>query len=196
MTKHIFDEREQAMEANYFRQQDAKLIEKLRQDAKLDDIATALRDKLEVDNPDLLLRVRELGITADTAAAFFMAPLVQVAWAGGPVAKSEREAVLHLANSRGIEGTSPAYAQLGEWLKVKPSEALFDTAIEAIKYGFGVLPPKEVEERIERLISACQEVAAASGNVVVQMMGLGLGSNVSSAEAAMIHAIAGKLRKA
>jgi len=78
MDKGIFKDREQAMEANYFRQQDARLVEKLRQEAQLDDIAQELAAKLELDNPELLLKVRELGVTGDTAPAFFLAPLVQV----------------------------------------------------------------------------------------------------------------------
>jgi hypothetical protein len=36
MEKDIFKERERGMEAAYFRQQDAKLIERLRQEAKLE----------------------------------------------------------------------------------------------------------------------------------------------------------------
>ena len=61
MDKDIFRDRAQGEESAYFRQQDARLLERLRQGAKLDDIAVALRDKLEIDKPDLLLRARELG---------------------------------------------------------------------------------------------------------------------------------------
>jgi hypothetical protein len=91
MDKGIFADREKAMEANYFRQQDAKLLEKLRKDAKLDEIAVALAEKLKVDNPDLLARIRTLGIGADNVEAFLAAPLVQVAWAEGKVSKREAE---------------------------------------------------------------------------------------------------------
>ena len=91
MDKGIFNEREKAMEANYFRQEDAKLLERLRKRAPLDEIAGALREKLQVDNPDLLQRVRDLGVTQETAAAFFVAPLVQVAWADGAAGKAEHD---------------------------------------------------------------------------------------------------------
>jgi hypothetical protein len=194
MTKGIFDEREHALEANYFRQQDAKLIDKLRQNAKLDEIATVLAEKLQVDNPDLLLRARQLGINADTAAALFVAPLVQVAWAEGSVGRQERNAVLRLARGRGVEIGSPAYTQLVEWLKVRPSDSLFETALEVIRSGFAVLPPGEIEERIGRVIDACREVAAASGNTLAQALRLGLGSATSDTETAMLDTIANKLR--
>ena len=79
--KGMFSDREKAIEANYFRQQDRRLLDKLRQNATLDEIALAMRDKLQLDNPELLQRVRALGLGADNAAAILVAPLVQVAWA-------------------------------------------------------------------------------------------------------------------
>src|SRR5215203_699526 len=165
MDKGIFTDREKAMEANYFRQQDAKL----------DEIALALRDKLQVDNPELLARAREAGVTPDTAPAFFLAPLVQVAWAEGKVSRREHETVLRLSRERGVEDNSPAYAQLIAWLETRPADALFDAAVDVIKYGFSVLPVKEREERIKRLVDACHEVAAASGNEFARQLGLGDG---------------------
>ena len=193
MDERIFGDREKAMEETYFRQEDAKLLEKLRQNAKLDEIAAALRDQLHVQNPDLLLRVRNLGITADNASALFLAPLLQVAWADGSVSKDERDTVLRLARQREVEPESPAYAQIVEWLKVRPSDELFDTAVEVLKAGFSVLPPAEQEERLQRVVEACNEVAMASGGGLAQL--LRLGNSVSSMESSMLDKIAKTLRK-
>ena len=193
MPDRIFGDREKAMEETYFRQEDAKLLEKLRQNAKLDEIAAALRDQLHVQNPDLLLRVRNLGITADNASALFLAPLLQVAWADGSVSKDERDTVLRLARQREVEPESPAYAQIVEWLKVRPSDELFDTAVEVLKAGFSVLPPAEQEERLQRVVEACNEVAMASGGGLAQL--LRLGNSVSSMESSMLDKIAKTLRK-
>src|SRR4029453_11287079 len=140
MEDRIFSDREKAMEADYFRKEDERLLEKLRQNAKLDEIAEALRDKLRVDNPDLLASVRNLGITPDTASAFLMAPLVQVAWAEGKVTKDEIEAVLKIARDRGVEENSPADRQLRDWLAARPADPLFDASIEASRGGLAVLP--------------------------------------------------------
>jgi hypothetical protein len=191
MEKDSFKERERSIEETYFRQRDAKLIERLRQEAKLEDIATALAEKLQVENPELLGRVRALGVTVDTAPAFFLAPLVQVAWAEGKVTEKERDTVLRLARARGIEENSPAYAQLLEWLRVRPADAVFDTAVEVIKSGFAVLPPEEKEERIKRIVQACQEVAMASGGGLAKLLGLG---SVSSSEASALDTITSTLR--
>lgn len=192
MKDRILSDREKAMEDTYFRQQDARLVDRLRQEARLDDIAKALRDKLEVDNPELLARARETGLTADTAVALFVAPLVQVAWAGGSVTKQERDAVLRLARARGIEAKSPAYSQILEWLETRPSDELFDTAVEVVKSGFSVLPLAEREERIKRVVNACREVAEASGSEIARLIGLGDG--VSRDEASTLDAINNKLR--
>ena len=192
MEKGFLGDREKAMEADYFRKENERLLEKLRQGAKLDDIAKALADKLKVDNQELLGRVRALGVTPAAAPALFLTPLVQVAWAEGSVGNPEREAVLRLARQRDVEEDSPAYAQLVEWLKVRPSDELFDAGLELIKYGFAVLPPKEMEERIVRLLDACHEVAAASGTELARL--LGLGDGVSGVEAHMLDDFNARLR--
>jgi hypothetical protein len=191
MDKGIFSDREKAMEANYFRQQDAKLVEQLRANASLDDIAVALAEKLNIENSELLARARALGITADTAPAFFLAPLVQVAWAEGSVSKQEQQTVLGLARERGIDEGSTAYGQLGEWLAVRPSDALFDTACEVMKTGFAVLAPSERDERIERVIEACLKVAESSESQFAKLIGLETG--VSKREASMLDTIKAKL---
>ena len=194
MTNNIFEDREHAMEANFFRQQDAQLIEKLRRNAKLDDIATSLAAKLELDNPELLDRARALGITAETAPALFLAPLVQMAWAEGAVGRAERKAVLRLARGRGIDAKSKAYGQLEEWLSARPSNELFETAVEVLRAGFAVLPREETEERISRVVDACQEVASASGRGF--LASFGLGNTVSHIEAELLERISADLHKA
>jgi len=195
MQDRIFGDREKAMEEAYFRQENAKLVDKLRKQAHLDEIGLALGQKLEVDNPDLLQRVRDLGVSLETASALFLAPLVQVAWAGGTVTKSEHDAVLRIARGRGIETGSPAYAQLEDWLKARPEDALFDTSVEVLKQGFSVLPGDEREERIKRLLDACHEVAEASGSTLSWILGIVDLKNVSHSEAATLDMIASTLRR-
>src|SRR5262245_34047496 len=191
MEKDIFQERGRGEEAAYFRNQDAKLIEKLRESARLEEITAALAEKLQVDNPELLRRVMALGVTIDTGPAFLLAPLVQVAWAEGEVTEREHKTVLRVAGARGVEENSPAHTHLLEWLQKRPPDALFDTAMEVIKVGFSVLPPDEREERIKRLVQACHEVAEASGGLAKV---LGLGSGVSGEEEALLDTITTTLR--
>ena len=191
--EHILGDREKAMEDGYFRDQDAKLLKMLRERAQLDEIALMLGEKLRVDDPALLAKVRSLGITLQTAPAFFLAPLVQIAWAEGRVLKDERGMVLILARQRGIAPDTPAYELLEEWLKVRPSDDLFDTAVEVLRVGFTVLPPEEREERIKDVVRACRDVAEASGALGRL---LGLGNGISQIEEAMLDRLARMLGSA
>ena len=191
MQDRIFGDREKALEEAYFRQEEAKLLDKLRHKANLDEIAVALGQKLQIDDPGLLQKVRDLGITIDTAPAFFLAPLIQVAWAEGNVSRAEHAVVLRLARRRGVEPDSDAHRQLEEWMRVRPSDALFDAAVEVLKFAYGVLPLMEREERIKDVVRACQEVAEASGGLGRL---LGLGDGVSGVEASTLDDITRTLR--
>ena len=191
MTNRIINERERALEDEYFHKEENALLEKLRERGKLEEIAEALAKKLEVEDPDLLHRIIGLGVTLDTGPAFLLAPLVQVAWAEGKVSEREHETVLRLARERGLEETSPAYAQLVEWLRVRPVDALFDTAVKAIKTALAVLAPEERDERIGRIIDACRQIAEVSGGLAKL---LGLSSGASLEEESLLDAIAATLR--
>lgn len=190
MTKDAFKDRERAAEEDYFRKNDAQLLEKLRENAKLDEVVAALAENLQLQNPELLRRARALGITSDTGAAFLLAPLVQVAWAEGKVTDKERETVFRLAASRGVENGSPAHRELDGWLQRRPSDDLFSTAIDVIKAGLASLPSEEREKRITGIVQACREVSEASGGLV-KVLG---GSGVSSEEKSVLDSVTSALR--
>jgi hypothetical protein len=190
MTEDAFKERGRSFEEEYFRKHEAKLIAKLRERGRLEEISEALALKLQIDSPGLLSRIMALGVTVETGPAFLLAPLVQVAWAEGAVTDRERATVLRLTKERGIEPTSPAYAQLEAWLSQRPVDALFDAAIEAIKSGLSVLTPEERADRIRRIVDACRQVADASGGLS-RLVGLG---GVSNEEEALLDGMVARLR--
>ena len=191
MTKDMFRDRERGEEEAYFRQQDAKLIAKLRQKAQLSEIAHALAEKLHADEPELFERIQKLGVTLDTGSAFILAPLVEVAWVDGDVSQAERDTILHIAKQRGVAPGSADYRQLLDWLAHRPSDEVFETALEAIRIGLSVLPPDELEQRIAAMIKACEEVAQAAGGIA-QWLHF---DRVSYAESAVIAAIRSHLAK-
>jgi hypothetical protein len=185
MAKDVFRDRERAEEEAFFRQADAKLIAKLRQSAQLSEIAHALAEKLHADEPALLERIQKLGVTPDTGWAFFLAPLVEVAWVDGDVSHAERDTILHIAKQRGVAPGSADHRQLLDWLAHRPSDEVFRTALEAIRIGLSVLPPDEAQQRISTMIKACEDVAKAAGGIagLLQLEG------VSYAEGSVIAAI-------
>ena len=191
MSGDAFKDRERAYEAEWANAQDAKLIEKLRERERLEVITKALAEKLQADEPEMLQRVMALGVTLETGPAFLLAPLVQIAWAEGKVTDRERETVLRIATERGVQEGSPAHAQLVAWLVKRPPDALFDTAIEAIKTGLAVLPPAERDERIGHFAKACHQVAEASGGL---WRVLKLSSGVSAEEHTILDHIRSSLR--
>lgn len=189
MTRDIFRDRARGEEDAYFRQQDVKLIAKLRQKAQLSEIAHALAEKLQTDQPALLERIQKLGVTLDTGSALILAPLVEVAWIDGEVTHAERDTILRIAKQRGVEPGSADYHQLLDWLAHRPSDEVFRTALEAIRIGVSVLPPDESEQRIATMIKACEEVAQAA-DWIDQLFKL---DRVSYSESAVIAAIRGHL---
>ncbi len=191
MTKDAFKDRERGLEEDFFRKSDARLIEKMRNKASLDEVVAELAKVLQVENPELLRRVIDLGINMSTGSALVLAPLVQVAWAEGKVTDKERETVLRLAAGRGVEKGSPAEAQLLGWLDRRPDDAVFQAAIEVIKAGLSHLPSNEREERIASIVQACREVSEASGGIA---KALGVGSGVSTEEQSVLDVVSGALR--
>lgn len=191
MAKDIFHERERAEEEAYFRRQDAELIAKLRQSAQFSEIAHALAEKLHVDEPALLERIKKLGVTLDTGAAFILAPLVEVAWADGDVSHAERDTILRIAKQRGVEPGSADHRQLLDWLAHRPSDDILRTALEAIRIGISVLPPEESKQRVSAMIKACEDVARAVGG----LSGLFQLESISRDESAVITAIRSHLTK-
>ena len=165
MTKDMFRDRARGEEEAYFRRQDARLIEKLRQKAQFSEIAHALAEKLHADEPSLLKRIQKLGVTLDTGSAFILAPLVEVAWIDGEVSHAERDTILQIAKQHGVEPGSADYHQLLDWLAHRPSDEVFRTALEAIRIGLSILPPDESEQRIATMIKACEDVAQAAGGI-------------------------------
>ena len=188
----LLKDRERGMEADYFRKQDAKLIEKMRERASLDEVAQALAEKLRVDNAELVKRIQQLGLNHETGPAILLAPLVQVAWAEGKVSEAERATVLEIAEARGLQPGTPAHQKLLEWLRQRPADAVFELALEAMKAGYAVLPPFERVEREKALVDACRRVAQASGGGLGRLLGMGDGT--SGDEAAVLDAITAKLR--
>jgi hypothetical protein len=190
----IMKERERSFEAEYFRKQDAKLLEKLRERAAFEDVAQALADKLRIDEAELLQRVVDLGLTRETGPALLLAPLVQVAWAEGRVTERERRVIFELAENRGIAPGSPPHARLEAWLRERPSDALFDAALEVLRVAASVMPPVEREERLREVMESCKRVAEVSGRGLGEM--LGAKGWVSTEEAEVLEAIEARLRAA
>jgi len=188
----ILREKQRGDEAQYFRRLDEELIRKLRERAHLEEVSKALATKLQVDDPTMLARIMELGVTLETGPAFLLAPLVQIAWAEGKVSPEEKAMILAIAKERGVDDGSAAHVQLLEWLAKRPTDTLFEVAEESIKRGIAVLPEPERQERITQMVALCRRVASVSGGSKLARF-LGLNHGVSTQEEIVLAAITAKL---
>lgn len=190
MAEDVLQRRERGIEAQWARQRDEELIQKLRERGRLDEISRLLARKLRIEDPALRRRILDLGMTHETGPALFVAPLIQVAWADGKVTDRERDAILGMAAVRGVAPGSPSHARILEWLLKPPPQALFDAAVEVLRVGISVLPGAEREERIAAYVDSYRRVAAASRSGIRRALGIG----GTAPEEAVIGKVAAALR--
>jgi hypothetical protein len=173
MTFDVLRERERGIEAQWARQHDEELIRKLRERAKVDEIARLLARKLRVEDPALRQRLLDLGFTHETGPALFVAPLVQLAWADGKVTGRERDTILGMAAMRGIAPGSPVHALLLEWFRKPPPDGVYGAALEVIRVGISVLPAAERELRVKAYAESFRRVAETSVSGIRRVLGKG-----------------------
>jgi hypothetical protein len=180
-------ERGRAFEDEYFRKKDRELIEKMRKAAAADQARGALGSSTGLDDPAVLAELQELGFAPDTVSLLPLVPIVQMAWAEGGVSAAERELVVKLARSRGIESGSAADRQLAAWMATRPSDDTFARASRLIGAMLDAGPaPGRVSA--DDLIKYCEEIAAASGGI------LGIG-RISAEERTLLTRLAEDLKR-
>jgi hypothetical protein len=178
--------RGRALEDEYFSRRDRELIEKIRQAHAAEEARKDLGRKVGLDAPEFLALLGELGFTPETVGLLPLVPIVQMAWVEGGVTKAERDLIVRLARSRGVEEGSAADRQLTEWLTNQPSDATFSGARRLIRaiVDAGATPPDGMSA--DDLVKYCEEIASASGGF------LGIG-RISAEERTMLSSIAADL---
>ncbi|TWU20962.1 hypothetical protein Pla52o_39940 [Novipirellula galeiformis] len=166
MSKDAFSERGQALEDEFFRRVDKRLLAELKAKDALQSDRKQLQEATGITNPDLLDELLAAGASAESIAAISLVPLVLVAWADGNVAPEERSPIIEAAKEKGITSDSPAAALLEQWLSVKPSRKLITTWQH---YIAAVMDQMSVETQAalrSDLIGRAQAVANAAGGVL------------------------------
>jgi len=172
-------ERGRSLEDEFFRRQDARLLERLRERKGAEAQREALAKATGITNAAILERLAKLGIGVETVAALRLVPLVEVAWADDTLDANERGAILARARASGIAPGSPEAALLQSWLDQRPDATLGSAWAELVQGLCETLPPDEVARMRTGLLDGARAVAGASGG----MLGLG---RVSAAESAAI----------
>jgi len=101
MTKPFLGDRRASFEELFFAKQDAKVIAALRQAHERKAAIEGLARASNIEDPELLERLVDLGIDARSWTALSLVPLVEVAWADGTIDEKERTAILAAALALG-----------------------------------------------------------------------------------------------
>jgi hypothetical protein len=163
------------MEEEFFKREDAKLLEKLRALKDAETTRETLAKATGITNAAVLDKLAVLKI----AAALSVLPFVEVAWADGSIDAKERTALIAHARTKGFAPGSRENALLEMWLDQRPAPRFFEAWTHLVHGLCEHLNSKEVAQLRTTLVDRARSVAEASGGV------LGLGK-VSASEAAML----------
>ncbi|HYE90404.1 MAG TPA: hypothetical protein VEA38_05255 [Terriglobales bacterium] len=161
------------------------MIQKLDQIRAAQANREALAKAAGISNPDVVEKLLQLGVQAETVAALALVPLVEVAWADGELDRKERAAILERARESGLAAGSVEYALLDAWLDRRPDPKLLAAWTHLVRGVSEELGREESARLKADLLDRARAVATASGGV------LGIGSKVSSAEAAILRQLEG-----
>jgi hypothetical protein len=159
--RDIFAQREHWLEEVYFRKKDEELVEKLHRLRERQSEHHKIAEIIGVAaDDDVIDALQYLGYTDKTIGLLYLIPLVQIAWSEGGAADREIEAILKVAEMRGIEPGSSAHQQLIRWLSDKPREHFFEDNLHALRVIFELLPPDQRTIRRRELIDSCNQIAS------------------------------------
>ena len=173
----ILRERGRSLEDEFFRREDKRLIERLKELKAAEASQEALAKVSGITKLAVIQKLMELGIRAETVAALALVPLVEVAWADGSLDAKERRAIVERA---AVDRNSTAGALLEAWLDRRPDPRLLSAWTEMVHAMSEQLGPNEANRLKTELLERASAVAAASGGL------FGVGAKVSSSEAAML----------
>jgi len=177
----VLGERGKSLEDEFFRRQDQQLVQKLQELQALDVSREALARASGIRNEEVLRKLVDLGVHAETVAALSIVPLVEVAWADGSLDAREKAAVLQGAAAAGLTAGTPASEILQRWLESRPEPRLLTAWTHMVQGLIETMSPAEGAALQAGLLDRARAVAAASGGF------LGLGSKVSAAEERMLR---------
>ncbi len=159
----VLEKRRKALEEQFFRDLDAKHVEKMRQDNLQKEIKNALRDVSGISDDNLLDALVSLGISADTLVALSLVPLVEIAWADKTMDNNEKGAIVRAAEAKGITAGSSPHDLLEDWLDQKPHGELFSAWKDYVTALLAQLSDAQQTVLYHQVIKRSQEVAQAAG---------------------------------
>ncbi len=158
--------RERALEEEFFAKKNQQLVDKLK--ATFDQQVTRekLKEATGLADPKILDRLIALQVRGETMAAFWLYPLIEVAWADGKLDRRERDAILEAAVAGGIAKGSPGFDALEAGMADGPTEAKRKVWFAYARDLSARLDPNERRLVREDLLRRARAVAEASGGIL------------------------------
>lgn len=175
-------QRGKALEDEFFRQVDQKLLADLKAADERESLKEQLASVTSFQDDELLADLIDCGFQPMTVAALALVPAVFVAWADGSVTPLERQAVMNAALRRGIEEQPLALQLLETWLHKHPPRSLWNLWKEYVSAVYSSFSDSSREALANEVRQQARTVAEASGGT------LGFGK-VSDAEQAILDDI-------
>jgi hypothetical protein len=176
--------RGKALEDQFFQREHERLMQKLKATFEQEVTAEKLKEATGITNPELLERLIGLQVRHETMAAFWLTPLIEIAWADGKLDARERARILEAASHTAIEKSSPAHELLEQSLHEKPTGERRKVWRAYAQDLASRLDAAERRKVREDLLKRARAVAEASGGF------LGMGNKVSANEQKVLDAIA------
>ncbi|MGI9517492.1 MAG: hypothetical protein ACR2NP_10620 [Pirellulaceae bacterium] len=170
MTDDALQDRGKAIEDVFFRDVDQQLMEQMRAEMAADQDRTELAAATGIEDKEVINRLIDQGISAETLASVGLIPLIAVAWADDKMEPNERDAVLRAARESGIVEGHASYALVSGWLTHRPGDDFLQAwkdYVTALKQSLDATSLQQVQKSV---IERAQRVANAAGGF------LGLGS--------------------
>jgi tellurite resistance protein len=137
---------------------------------------------------DVIEGLRRLGLDVESSRVVALLPLVMVAWSDGSVQRSERAAIVRLAEELGLAPTDRAAAVLGRWLSAAPGRAEQRIGLHVLdRLARSAGGPEWSVDSLDAVVGLCYLVAEAAGGL------MGLTEPISAAEQQAIADIAARL---
>lgn len=163
MNNESLRERGNSLEEEFFRKQNERLIEQLRQTETREQAREHMTAASGVHDPDIIDQLLDSGMTAATAAALALAPLVAVAWADRRLEDKEKRAVLEEAAAAGVTPASPEYELLSAWLTQQPAPSLMDAWVSYARMVSESLGEEARKEFRDTILERSRAIANAAG---------------------------------
>jgi len=166
VSRQVLKDRERALEYEFFHRVDEQLLEQLREKLKSEERREALCKATGITDQAVLQELDDVGVSSETYLAFYLFPLVHVAWADKKVEPQERDAILEEAESIGHSHDTESYHMLQRWLDREPGEEMFTAwkdYVHAMSDGVSV----ETYDALRRnVMEDARRVAKAAGGIL------------------------------